>query len=232
MKRIIEFFIKNAAFTHTLFIIVIISAILAYKNVPKELFPPATLDKILIQGAYPGASPETLDKMAVVPIEDELKTYQEVSSVESVISSGNFVITVNLKPGSNKLELLNEFKNVVANIRQDLPSDMTEPTVTIAKKAFPLMFISVASNTLNKDRLLKAADEVKKELSKLKDLTQVEIRGDSDKNIYFELDNKKIEALGLDKTLLINALSSVNTIFPVGKVEDSKHYFVSMFPQG
>ncbi|WP_457563748.1 efflux RND transporter permease subunit [Caminibacter pacificus] len=232
MKRIIEFFIKNAAFTHTLFIIVIISAILAYKNVPKELFPPATLDKILIQGAYPGARPETLDKMAVVPIEDELKTYQEVSSVESVISSGNFVITVNLKPGSNKLELLNEFKNVVANIRQDLPSDMTEPTVTIAKKAFPLMFISVASNTLNKDQLLKAADEVKKELSKLKDLTQVEIRGDSDKNIYFELDNKKIEALGLDKTLLINALSSVNTIFPVGKVEDSKHYFVSMFPQG
>jgi len=232
MRKIIEFFIKNAAFTHTLFLIVIISSVIAYKNVAKELFPPATLDKILIQGAYPGASPDTLDKMAVVPIEDELKTYPEVSSIESVISSGNFVITANLKPGSNKLELLNEFKNVVANIRRDLPSDMDEPTVTIAKKAFPLMFISVASDKLNKDELLKAAEDVKKELSKLKDLTQVEIRGDSDKNIYFKLDNKKIETLGLDKSLVISALSGVNTIFPIGKVEDSKHYFVSMFPQG
>jgi multidrug efflux pump subunit AcrB len=232
MRKIIEFFIKNAAFTHTLFVIVIISAFLAYKNVAKELFPPATLDKILIQGAYPGASPEILDKMAVVNIEDELKTYPEVSSIESVISSGNFVITANLKPNSNKLELLSEFKNIVANIKKDLPSDMDEPTVTIAKKAFPLMFISVASSTLSKDELLKAAEDVKKELNKLKDLTQVEIRGDSDKNIYFELDNKKIEALGIDKNLLINALSSINTIFPVGKIEDSKHYFISMYPQG
>ena len=232
MKKIIEFFIKNAAFTHTLFVIVIISAIIAYKNVPKELFPPATLDKILIQGAYPGASPETLDKMAVVAIEDELKTYQEVASIESVISSGNFVITANIKPNSNKLELLSEFKNIVANVKKDLPSDMNEPTVTIAKKAFPLMFISVASDKLNKDELLKAADEIKKELTKFKDLTQVEIRGDSDKNIYFKLNNKKIEALGIDKTLLINALSSINTIFPIGKIEDKEHYFVSMFDNG
>ncbi|NPA88375.1 MAG: efflux RND transporter permease subunit, partial [Epsilonproteobacteria bacterium] len=232
MKKIIEFFIKNAAFTHTLFVIVIISAVIAYKNVPKELFPPATLDKILIQGAYPGASPETLDKMAVVAIEDELKTYQEVASIESVISSGNFVITANIKPNANKLELLSEFKNIVANVKKDLPSDMNEPTVTIAKKAFPLMFISVASDKLNKDELLKAADEIKKELSKFKDLTQVEIRGDSDKNIYFKLDNRKIEALGIDKNLLINALSGINTIFPIGKIEDNKHYFVSMFDNG
>ena len=166
MKKIIEFFIRKPAFTHTLFIIVIISAVIAYKNVPKELFPPATLDKILIQGAYPGASPETLDKMAVIPIEDELKTYQEVAPIESVISNGNFVITANLKPGSNKLELLSEFKTITANVKKDLPSDMNEPTVTIAKKAFPLMFISVASNTLNKDELKKVADDIKKKFGK------------------------------------------------------------------
>jgi len=232
MRKFIEFFIKKPAFTHTLFIIVIISSIIAYKNVPKELFPPATLDKILIQGAYPGASPENLDKMAVISIEDELKTYQEVASIESIISNGNFVITVSLKPGSNKLELLSEFKTVIANVKKDLPSDMNEPTVTIAKKAFPLMFISVASSTLSKDELKKAADEIKKKLTRLKDLTQVDIRGDSDKNIYFILDNQKIEALGLDKSQLINALSQLNTIFPIGKIESNKHYFISMFPQG
>jgi multidrug efflux pump subunit AcrB len=169
MKRFIEFFIKNAVFTHVLFLIVIISSVIAYKNVAKELFPPATLDKILIQGAYPGASPETLDKMAVTQIEDDLKSYQEVSSIESVIRNGSFTVTVNLKPSANKLELLSEFKTITSNLKKDLPSDMSEPSVTIAKKAFPLMFISVASDTLNKDELLKHADEVKKTLSKIKD---------------------------------------------------------------
>ena len=229
MRKFMEFFIKNAVFTHTLFIIIIISAILAYQNVTKELFPPATLDKILIQGAYPGASPDTLDKMAVNEIEDELKSYQEVSSIESVIRNGSFTITVNLKPNANKLELLSEFKGIVSNLKKDLPSDMNEPTVTIAKKAFPLMFISVASDTLTKDELLKHADNLKKILSRIKDLTRIDIRGDSDKNIYFELDNKKIEALKINKSKLINALSQISTIFPVGKIEGSTHYFISMY---
>ncbi len=232
MRKIIEFFLKNAIFTHTLFVIVILMAIIAYRNVPKELFPPATLDKILIQGNYPGASPQTLDKMAVTPIEDEIKNYSEVSKIESIISNGNFLISVSLKPGSNKLELLNEFKNVVANLKRDLPSDMDEPSVTIAKKAFPLMFISVASNKLSKNELLDVAEEIKKKLSKLKDLSKVEIRGKSKENIYFELDNSKIESLGLNKNLIISALSNINTIFPIGKIEDNKHYFISFFPQG
>ena len=232
MKRVIGFFLKNAVFTHTLFIIIILMALIAYRNVPKELFPPATLDKILIQGGYPGASAETLDKMVVTPIEDEIKNYPEVSKIESVISNGSFVITADIKPGSNKLELLSDFKNVVSNIKRDLPSDMDEPIVTIAKKSFPLMFISVASNKLNKDQLLDVAEALQKKLSRLKNISNVTIMGKSDKNIYFKLDNKKIESLGLNKNLVISALSSVNTIFPVGKIEDSKHYFISFFPQG
>ena len=232
MKRLIEFFLKNSVFTHTLFVIIILMALIAYRNVPKELFPPATLDKILIQGGYPGASAETLNKMVVIPIEDKIKNYPEISKIESVISNGSFVITADVKPGSNKLELLSDFKNVVADIKRDLPSDMDEPIVTIAKKSFPLMFISVASNKLNKDQLLNVAETLQKRLSRLKNISNITIMGKSDKNIYFELNNEKIESLGLNKNLVISALSSINTIFPVGKIEDSKHYFVSFFPQG
>jgi len=231
MKKYIEFFIKHAAFTHTLFVVIIILSVIAYKNVPKELFPPSTLDKILIQGFYPGASPQTLDKMAVSKIEDDIKNYEEVSSVESVISNGSFAITVNLKPGSNKIELVSDFKNIIDNLRKDLPSDMDEPTVTIVKKSFPLMFVSIASNKLNKDQLINVADDIKKRLSALKDLSNISIRGKSDKNIYFILDDSKIEALGLDKNLVINTLSNLNIIFPVGKVEDKRHYFISFYPQ-
>ncbi len=229
MRKFIEFFLKRPAFTHTLFVIILISAYIAYKNVPKELFPPATLDKIVIQGGYAGASPNVLDKMAVTEIEDKIKTYPEVSSIESVINTGSFMITVSLKPGSNKLVLLSDFKNEVENIKRDLPSDMNTPSVTILKKAFPLMFISVASKTLNKDELLERAKDVKNLLSQLKDLTQITIRGESDKNIYVMLDSQKIDALGLNKAELINALSSLNIIFPIGKIKED--YYLSMYPQ-
>ncbi|WP_024790186.1 efflux RND transporter permease subunit [Lebetimonas sp. JH292] len=228
MKKFIGFFIKNAAFTHTLFFIIIITAFLSYKHVPKELFPPSELDKILITGGYPGASPETLNKMAVDEIEDKIKSFSEVDSIESVITNGNFVITADLKEGVNKNELLSEFQSVVSNLKKDLPSDMDTPSVSIAKKAFPLMFISVASNKLNKDQLLDVADKIKKKLLKLKDLTKVDIRGKSDKNIYISFDSKKIETLGINKSLLANVISSLSTIFPAGYIEGRNHFFITM----
>jgi len=228
MKKIIAFFIKHKVFTHSLFIVIIIAAILAYKNVPKELFPPSEMDKILIKGGYPGASPNLLNKMVVNEIEDDIKSYPEVSSIESVVSSGNFVITANLKPNVNKNELLTEFQSIVSNIKKDLPSDMNTPSVSIAKKLFPLMFISVGSKKLNKDELLNVAEDVKKKLLKIPYLTEVKIRGKSDKNIYIALDSNKIDALGLNKVALNNVISSLSLIFPIGYIEGKKHFFVNL----
>jgi HAE1 family hydrophobic/amphiphilic exporter-1 len=112
---------------------------MSYNRISKELFPPSSFDKISINGAYAGASSDTLNKIAVKPIEDEIKNYSEVADIESTILNGSFKIIADIKPNSNLNSLQNDFKTVVANIKRNLPSDMNEPTVTLVKKAFPLI---------------------------------------------------------------------------------------------
>jgi len=222
----LRFFIKNATLTHTIFFFLIVLSILSYHRISKELFPPSTLDKISITGHYAGASSDTLNKIAVTPIEDAIKNYQEVQSIESTILNGSFSIVVDLKPNSDKNTLLSDFKSEVSNIRDNLPDDMSEPSVSIIKKAFPLITVTIAANK-DKFELLKIANKLKQRLLTLKDLAKIQIDGDSDKELKVDINLQKVEALGLNKDALINALSNISTIMPIGKIEDKTHFYIS-----
>jgi multidrug efflux pump subunit AcrB len=223
----LKFFIKNSVLTHTIFFFLIVVSILSYNRVAKELFPPSTLDKIAITGFYTGASSDTLNKIAVTPIEDGIKNYAEVVNVESTILNGSFSIIADIKPGSDMNTLLSDFKSEVSAIRSNLPSDMTEPSVTIVKKAFPLITVTIAGD-IDKFKLLDIADKLKQKLLVLKDLSKIQIDGDGDKELKIELNNHKIEALGLDENGVVNAISSLSSIMPIGKIDGSTQYYISM----
>ena len=55
MKKLVILFLS-------IFALLIILAYMSYSRISKELFPPSTLDKIAITGAYAGASSDTLNK--------------------------------------------------------------------------------------------------------------------------------------------------------------------------
>jgi len=200
---------------------------MSYNRISKELFPTSSFDKIAISGAYAGASSDTLNKIAVKPIEDEIKNYSDVADIESTILNGSFNIIVDIKPNSDLNSLQNDFKTVVANIKRNLPSDMNEPSVTLVKKAFPLITVTIAGN-INKFKLLDIADDLKQKLLVLKDLSKIQIEGKGDKELIIDLNSDKIQALSLDETQVANAISSLSSIVPIGKIEGVNQYYLSM----
>jgi len=194
-------------------------ALFAYKSIPKELFPPSTLDKIIISGGYPGTSADVLDKMAVKPIEEDLKSVDNVSDMTSVIRNGRFSITLDLKEGANMQLVLNDVKDVISNAKKDLPSDMNEPIAKSIVQQFPLLLIAVSGN-VPKEQLLKAAKKLKSRLSNFKDLGTIDIRGDADYEIKIALNSAKIEALGLNKPQIYSTIASLSSIFPAGTIKN------------
>jgi HAE1 family hydrophobic/amphiphilic exporter-1 len=223
----LRFFLKHSVLTHTLFFFLIILSIMSYNRIAKELFPPSSLDKISITGAYVGASSDTLNKIAVKPIEDDIKNYSEVASIESTILNGSFTIVADIKPNSDLNSLQNDFKTVVANTKQNLPSDMNEPTVTLVKKAFPLITVTIAGN-IDRFKLLDIADDLKQKLLVLKDLSKIQIDGKGDKELIINLNSDKIKTLNLDESQVASAISNISSIMPIGKIEGKNQYYLSM----
>ena len=223
IKKFITFAIEKSVLNHIFFLFLLLLGTFAYINIPKEIFPPTSLDAIAITGSYAGASPDVLDQMAVITIEDDLKNLSEISTISTTIKSGFFRIKADLKDGEDLDDVLSNAKDIISNIRRDLPSDMDEPTVKVIKNGFPLVTIAIASNKDTRE-MLKVAQELKKAFSSLGDLSQISIRGDSNEELLFSLEDKKIEALGLNKSAIIQALSSLSSIFPVGIIKESGNH--------
>ncbi|NPA27626.1 MAG: efflux RND transporter permease subunit [Epsilonproteobacteria bacterium] len=218
IRAFVRFAVEKAILNHILFILMLILAIFAYKKIPKELLPSTELDKIVVSGGYVGASGDILDKMAVKEIEEDLKNVDNIDEITSNIRNGVFTITLDLKEDANPVEVLNDVKDVIANNKKDLPSDMDEPVAKILVHQFPLLLIAI-SGDVPKERLLEAAKALKSRLSQIKELGNIDIRGDADYEIKIELNNKKIEAYNLTKELVYSAISSLSSIYPAGTIK-------------
>jgi multidrug efflux pump subunit AcrB len=219
IRSFLRFAIERPVLNHIFLVLLLLMAFFAYQNIPKEIFPPAELDKIMIRGGYPGASADVLDKMAVRSIEDGLKAVDNLDNLRSTIQNGSFVILADIKPGSDNQLVLSDVKDVLATVRRDLPADMNDPVAKISIYKFPLLLIAISGDRPTR-RLLEAADDLKRTLSQIKALDAIEIRGDADEEVRILVDEAKLEALHIPKLLFYKAVSELSSIYPAGTFKD------------
>lgn len=211
-----------------LFVSLFLAGAYSYVVMPKEIFPPLALDKITILGSYPGASPTMLDQLAVTPIEDEVSTISHLRSVQSTVGFGAFYIILELERTADKIDTLQKAKDAIALVKPDLPTDMTEPSARFYEFSIPLILVNIASDKYTIDEIITIAKDFKTKLSQIPNLTDISIYGEGDQQMKIMLDSKKLEAFGLSLESVSSAISSISSIFPIGKIEDSKnHLFVS-----
>ena len=91
LRKFLEFAIDKPLLNNILLIFITLLSIFAYINIPKEIFPPMNMDKIVVTGAYAGTSADILDKMVVKTIEDEMQNIEELDTIKSTIKMDTLV---------------------------------------------------------------------------------------------------------------------------------------------
>lgn len=228
MIKILQYFIDNTRLNYALLFFLFYMGVNAYINIPKEMFPVMELDKISIQGSYQGASADNMDKMAVRELEDGISNISGIDKSETTISPGSFAMILTLNENANKVSVLNNVKDAIALSKQYLPSDMDEPTAVIVDKNKPLVKLSVSSQTLSRGELTEVAKEIKNKISKITNISEVSIRGDSDQELSLKINSDAILAYGLNPSSVVSAISNLSYIFPIGNIEERGNFaFVS-----
>jgi len=229
LRKFLEFAIDKPLLNNIFLVFIVLLSAFAYINVPKEIFPPMAMDKISITGGYAGTSADVLDKMVVKTIEDDLQNIDALDIIQTTIKNGTFSLLIDIKPGSDNISVLNDVKDIVSNVKKDLPSDMAEPIAKIHVNTFPLVLIALAGEQ-SKEKLLQRADELKSQLSRFNDLSEIVIRGDAQEELLIRLDEQKIHAYGLQPSLVVASLSNLSSIFPIGTIkEKGKHLYISTY---
>jgi len=229
IRRFLEFAIDKPLLNHILLTFIVLLSIFAYINIPKEIFPPMNMDKITISGGYSGTSADVLDKMVVKTIEDNLQNIDELDSIKTTIKNGSFSIISDIKTGSDNITVLSDVKDIVSGVKRDLPADMSEPIAKIQLHNFPLVLIALAGDKSKKE-LLNLAEDLKSDLSRLKDLSDITIRGDADDELVITVNEQKLLAFGLNPSAAVASLRNISSIFPIGTIKErGKHLYISTF---
>ena len=220
MNRLIEYFISNKRLNYALLFFLAYLGVNAYINIPKEMFPVVELDKISVRGAYSGASATNMDKMVVRDIEDELNNINGIDKSETTITPGSFTIILTLNENSNRINLLSKVKDSIALSKQYLPADMNEPTAKLLDKTKSLIKLSVSSERLSRGELTVISQEVKSKLSKIQNISDISIRGDSDEEVLISINSEALRAYELNPLSVVSAISNLSYIFPIGNIEE------------
>ncbi len=230
MRGFIAFALDKPIINHMLLAFLLLLAIFSYQNIAKEIFPPAKLDQITIIGGYAGTSADVLDKMMVGTLEDELEGIAELDTVYTTIQNGSFTIFADIKSGNDNQLVLSDVKDVISNIRRDLPADMEEPVARITVSEIPLLLVAISfkDEDTNRSKLINVAKDLKTELSALEDLSKIEVWGDADEEVLITLDQKRLDAYGLDKTAVYQVISTIASIYPAGTLDkQGDHLYLS-----
>ena len=123
IKNIVAFSLLNKAFTFFVVAVLVISGVVAFRNMPIEAFPDVTNTQIIIVTEWNGRSAEEIERFVTTPIEISMNSVQKKTSVRSITMFGLSVIKIIFEDGVDDFFARQQVNNLLRNV--SLPEDVT-----------------------------------------------------------------------------------------------------------
>ncbi|MEM9261794.1 MAG: efflux RND transporter permease subunit, partial [Bacteroidota bacterium] len=146
----------------------------------------------------------------------------ELKDVTSESRTGLSVVSVSLRDDIEQADLQgvwDRLRRKIDEIREDLPSGIKGPNVK--DDGIGVVYgvqLALVGDGYSFSEMKEVAKELKDDLIKLDDASEVFISGIQEEQIYVEFDNSTLAKVGLTAGMLQNVISGTNIVFPGGQV--------------
>ena len=220
MNNISSWAIKNPIPIILLFILLTITGVISFSGMRINNNPDIDFPLVAVTAARPGAAPSEMEVQVTRPIEDSIAGLSGVRHIYSNISDGVSSTTIEFELGTDTERATNDVRNAMSGVRSTLPQDMQEPTVQrIDITGDALITYVVRSPTMSPEQISWFIDnEMSRALLALSGVGEVNRSGGVDREIRVELDPDRLAAYGVTAAAVSQALTSVNSDLPGGRV--------------
>lgn len=226
MKRIFEFSVRNSLFVNLLSVFILLAGLVSLLTLRREAFPNVDYDIVMVQTDYFGATPEEIERLITIELEDELKEVDGIDEINSVSAENISLIVLEIDPDEpDKAKIVNDIQRAVDKA-DDLPHDAEDPLVTeIKSKNFPVINVSL-SGIKDEFELQRLARKMELSLLELKDVAKIERVGWRDREIWVEVDPSKVGDYRLALEDIILALRRKNLNLPGGTLKTPEQEYL------
>lgn len=222
MKSFIRWTIKNTPAMNTMMLGIMVVGVICLVQMRRELFPVFDIEYITISVPYPGASPEEVEEGICQKIEESIRSLDGIKKIASSAREGFGMVVAELNSGEPDVQkILNEIRSEIDRIPSfpQLAEDPEIKQLTLREPAIRLGVIGPDSDDPAADlKLREIAEQVREELLRLRDVTQVEMQSVKDYQIDIEIPENRLREYGLTLQRVADMVRRENIELPGGNL--------------
>lgn len=216
-KGPIAWMAQNSVAANILMIFLLFGGLFMGMNIKQEVFPEFDLDTVTITVAYPGASPDEVEKGVILPVEEAIEGLSGIKEVRSTANESSGVVTVEAVTGYDMQKLYQDIKNEVDRI-DSFPEEAEEPEIRIPSIKSTVVNLVLYGNQ-NEHVLREYADIIKDRLISDERITLVEITGAKDYEIKVDISEEVLKKYNLTLGDVAKRIDSAALDLPSGTIE-------------
>lgn len=211
--KILAIFAHHKVAANLLMMMMILSGVFALSKLNTQFFPTFELDRISVRVIWSGASAEDIEEGITIPLEQALKSVDNVKNMTSTSAQDVSSIVLEFNEGSNMILALDKVKQKVDEFR-NLPKEAEKPQVEnlVRYEGVAKVLISGAHD-IRELRIL--ANKFERELSK-RGIDKVEINGLPDEEVSIEIPIEQLQYLELTLDEISTRINTFSRDVPAG----------------
>ncbi|MFX4274001.1 efflux RND transporter permease subunit [Propionibacteriaceae bacterium Y1685] len=210
--------LANRAVITLLCLLVIGTGVYATTALKQELIPSTQFPQAFITAAYPGASPEVVERNVAKPVEDAVRGVSGVTKSTSTSASGMAQVTVEWDFGIDSDEMQGDLEAAVDALQ--LPEDVEPQVTTISLDAAPVLSLAVSSD-LDNAKLSQALDDVVvPRLQGLPDVSGVQVGGQEEREVLVTLRQADLDKYEVDPSQISQIFEAYGAKIPAGELDE------------
>ncbi|WP_085300436.1 efflux RND transporter permease subunit [Cognaticolwellia mytili] len=199
--------IKNAQFTLTIVVLLVLVGIVSYFQMPRSEDPQFDIPITLLEIIYPGASPTDIESLVVDPLEEEFADIEGIKKIESQIKNGGARIEVTFLYGSDPNAAYNEIKQAVSSVKPTLPEGVQDVLVLKATPtSVAIIQLALWSDSSNYKSMEFHAKQLEKRIEAIEAVKKADIWGYPTQVVAVDLNLNMLKHYGISVTTINNIL--------------------------
>jgi len=213
-----DFAIRRPVITVVSMLALVVFGLVSLVLLQTDEFPDVAVPLVVVAVPYPGASPDSVEREVVEPIEEAISGISGVKKVTSNSLDSYATILVEFNYEKDLQQATQEIRDEINGIRNDLPPEMEEPVLSrVNPTDFPIVSLALASKTMSVPQLTLLADPgITRRLRALGGVGEVLIAGANTREMTVELHPEALAAANVSVGEIVDALQTQNLAVPVG----------------
>ena len=221
LRRISAWSISNPVPTSVLFLVLTVIGLFCFFQLGIDENPNIDMPIVSVTVSEAGAAPSELETQVTRKVEDAVAGIGNIKHITSTVNEGVSTTTIEFVLGTNSDRAVNDVRNEVSKIRQQLPQAIDEPIVErVEFTGGAFVTYTVSSDKRSVEELSWLIDNnIARQLLSVSGVGQVQRAGGVDREINVDLNPVQLNALGASADMVSTQIRLLNMNMPGGRGE-------------